>query len=162
MTKPWAMLRLFTVILVLTGCATKPAAPPQSPDDTASPPVGQVPPPREGATTQPGVQTAASGTQATASGLPTEIAGTAIKFTGGDGSSMEKAIVIEGALNETEGVGAEYDYLDLLFGPQGSGWQLEQQSLLSEGGRYYDEMAIVHGGVQASYYFDITAFFGKW
>jgi hypothetical protein len=162
MTKPWAMLRLFPVILVLTGCATEPAVPPQSPDDAASPPVGQVPPPREGATTQPGTQATAAGTQTTATGLPTGLAGTAIKFTGGDGSSMEKAIVIEGALNESEGVGTEYDYLDLLFGPQGSGWQLEQQSLLSDKGRYYDEMAIVHGGVQATYYFDITAFFGKW
>jgi hypothetical protein len=155
MTKPRAMLRLFSIILLLSGCAAGPAAPPQTPDDAAPPPVGQVPPPREGATTQPGAQ-------ATASGLPTEIAGTAIKFTGGDGSSMEKAIVIEGALNESEGVGAEYDYLDLLFGPQGSGWQLQQQSLLSDKGRSYDEMAIVHGGVQATYYFDITAFFGKW
>ena len=162
MTKPRVMMGLITVILVLSGCATGPAAPPQSPDDAAAQPAGQVPPPREGATTQPGTQATAAGTQTTASGLPTELAGTAIKFTGGDGSSMEKAIVIEGALNESEGVGAEYDYLDLLFGPQGSGWQLEQQSLLSEGGRYYDEMAIVHGGVQASYYFDITAFFGKW
>lgn len=162
MTKPCAWMRLITAILVLSGCGAGPAAPPQSPDDAATQPVGQVPPPREGATTQPGTQSTAAGTQATASGLPTGLPGTAIKFTGGDGSSMEKAIVIEGALNESEGVGAEYDYLDLLFGPQGSGWQLEQQSLLSDKGKHYDEMAIVHGGVQATYYFDITAFFGKW
>lgn len=34
-----------------------------------------------------------------------------ISFKGGDGSTKQKAIIIFGAVNETKGVDAEYEYL---------------------------------------------------
>lgn len=39
-----------------------------------------------------------------------------ITYKGGDGSSKQESIVILGAKDEIEGVGAEYDYLESKFG----------------------------------------------
>lgn len=78
-----------------------------------------------------------------------------------DGLSMETAIVIEAA-NESEGVKAEYEYLDKKLGRRGADWNLDQQSLQSNGGKYYDKMEItLSSGDKVVYYFDITGFFGK-
>ena len=84
-----------------------------------------------------------------------------IHFGGGDGSSMEKAIVILGAQGERDGVAAEYSYIEQLYGPRGAAWQTNSQSLLEKNGHSYDELEVDHGGKTESFYFDITDYFGK-
>jgi len=95
------------------------------------------------------------------SGRPTGIPGTAIRFTGGDGSSIKEAIVIEGVKGEIDGVPAEYQYLEMLLGPRKTGWRMIRQSLLSENGKKFDALEIDHQGKTEAYYFDITGYFGK-
>jgi hypothetical protein len=81
----------------------------------------------------------------------------AVSFAGGDGSSMEKAIIIKGATDET-GVHAEYEYLKQHF-PR---YQLGGQSLMNSKGHAYDVLEFTTAdGKKKTLYFDITAFFGK-
>jgi hypothetical protein len=81
----------------------------------------------------------------------------AISFAGGDGSSLERAIVIKGATDET-GVHAEYEYLKQHF----PGYQLGTQSLMNVKGHAYDVLEFkTADGKKKTLYFDITAFFGK-
>lgn len=91
---------------------------------------------------------------------PTGVPGTSIRFTGGDGSTMEQAIIIEGAQGEIDGVRSEYQYLELLLGPRRT-WTRTKQSLLHQNGRAYDLLEVDHQGVSKRFYFDITAYFGK-
>lgn len=78
-----------------------------------------------------------------------------VRFSGGDGSSAAKAIVIEGANDETEGVASEYDWIaknrpEAVF---------LQQKLLQENGKVFDLMILQSAGAKEEIYFDITAFF---
>lgn len=80
-----------------------------------------------------------------------------IRYAGGDGSSMEKAVVIKGG-NEETGVHAEYDYLAKHF----PGYQRGGQSLFSKGKHNYDELDFTTAkGEKKTIYFEITAFLGK-
>jgi len=94
---------------------------------------------------------------------PREIAGTPIHFEGGDGSSIDKAIVIRGARGEGDGVQAEYWYLAQLYGPKGAGHDVLQQSLLNKNGHAYDalDVHVTAGNLSMTVYFDITDYFGK-
>lgn len=81
-----------------------------------------------------------------------------IKFEGGDGSSIEKAIIITGTEDTGKGVKAEYDYLDRKF----RRYERLSQGLLDKDGKYYDVFTLKDPkGKQIEVYFDITAFFGK-
>ncbi|HEV7405062.1 MAG TPA: hypothetical protein VGO11_19115 [Chthoniobacteraceae bacterium] len=81
----------------------------------------------------------------------------AISLAGGDGSSLEKAIVIKGATEET-GVHAEYEYLRQHF----PGYKRGSQSLQNAKGHAYDVLEFTTAdGMKRTIYFDITAFFGK-
>lgn len=87
-----------------------------------------------------------------------------ITYEENSGDSIENAIVIHGALNEKEGVYAEYEYLSKKFGERGKDWKLVQQSV-TDGikGKYYDEMEIIlSDGTKRTICFDITEFFRKW
>jgi len=85
-----------------------------------------------------------------------------ITFEGGIGNTLESAIVINGATNGNIGVAAEYYYLDERFGRRKIDWQLEHQTLLQSGERYYDEMHIqLTDGTKTVVFFDITDFHGK-
>jgi hypothetical protein len=85
-------------------------------------------------------------------------AATAIHFAGGDGSSVDKAVVILGA-TEATGVRAEYLWLGAHF-PE---WKLQDQSTLNQGKQIYDVMKFaMPDGSQHTVYFDITDFFGKY
>ncbi|GAB2177708.1 hypothetical protein [Dongia sp. agr-C8] len=77
--------------------------------------------------------------------------------TGGAGSSLESAIVIE-AKNEIEGVRAEYRWIR----DHMPGWRSGNQHLLNENGRVYDMIEVSRGGETREVYFDITGWFGKW
>lgn len=85
------------------------------------------------------------------------LAGDAVTFEGGDGSSIAKAVVIKGA-NEQTGVEAEYAWLAKHF----PGYKMGKQALTSENGKSYDVMDFTTAdGKKMTIYFDITDFFGK-
>ena len=80
-----------------------------------------------------------------------------ITYTGGDGSSLEKAVVIKGGTEET-GVHAEYEYLDKHF----PGYKRGGQSLQHVSGKAYDVLEFTTAnGKPKTIYFDISDFFGK-
>ena len=80
-----------------------------------------------------------------------------VSYAGGDGSSIEKAVVIKGATEET-GVDAEYAYLRQHY----PGYHLKKQSLQGGGKRSYDVLDFTTADGKAKLiYFDITEFFGK-
>ena len=79
-------------------------------------------------------------------------------FEGGDGSSIEQAVLIKNAKDEEEGVNAEAKWISKVH----PGWKKGNQALLSEKGRSYDriEYATPKGETKTAC-FDITEFFGK-
>ena len=80
-----------------------------------------------------------------------------ISYAGGDGSTMEKAVVIKGG-DEMSGVQAEDVYLDRHF----PGNKQTAQGLYNEKNRSYDRIDFTTSkGEKKSIFFDITAFFGK-
>jgi hypothetical protein len=80
-----------------------------------------------------------------------------ITYSGGDGSSFEKAVIIHGATEQT-GVDAEYNYLAKHF----PGYHPGKQLLTSHGKRRYDVLQFTtDAGAKMTIYFDITEFFGK-
>jgi hypothetical protein len=80
-----------------------------------------------------------------------------VSFTGGDGSSIEKAVIIK-APSEFVGVRAEYNWIR----NNHPDWKLEKQSALNSGGKVYDKMDFrTPDGQHMTLYFDITDFFGK-
>lgn len=79
-------------------------------------------------------------------------------FEGGDGSSIEQAVVIENAKNEEEGVDAEAKWIRKVH----PGWRKGNQALLNEKGKSYDQIEYATpDGKTMTVYFDITDFFGK-
>jgi hypothetical protein len=82
-----------------------------------------------------------------------------ITFEGGDGGSMEDAVVIRGAETDMIGTAAIFDWLTAVYGP---GWELIRQSHGNFVGRHIDTVEIeVRTGAQRTVYFDITDHFGK-
>jgi hypothetical protein len=80
-----------------------------------------------------------------------------ISYAGGDGTSIEKAVVILGA-DEMSGVKAEYTWLSGHY----PGWKGTNQSLLNKDGKVYDVMDFtLPDGSKHTIYFDITDYFGK-
>ena len=80
-----------------------------------------------------------------------------ISYAGGDGSTLEKAVVIKGG-NEETGVRAEYTYLDRHF----PGYKRGGQSVSSHDKRTYDTLDFTTAkGEKKTVFFDITDFFGK-
>jgi hypothetical protein len=83
---------------------------------------------------------------------------TAFMFQGGDGSSLENAVVILGATSESAGVDAEHTYLSHHF----PGSAVVRQALLHQVGKVYDRLEIrTSTNTPTVVYFDITDFFGK-
>jgi len=79
-------------------------------------------------------------------------------FEGGDGSSIEQAVIVKNAKNEEEGVDAEAKWIRKIH----PGWRKGNQALLNKNGKSYDriEYATPDGRTQ-TIFFDITEFFGK-
>jgi hypothetical protein len=124
--------------------------------------VSLAPPPASSA--PPVVVTASIQTPApvATSNRPTAIAGTKIRFEGGDGSAIGAAIVIRGATGEGDGVAAEYKYLEMLYGQRGTDFVVGSQSLLEDHGRSFDSLDVkLKSGKTFDVYFDISEYFGK-
>jgi hypothetical protein len=81
----------------------------------------------------------------------------AVTYSGGDGSSIEKAVVVNAA-NENQAMTAEYVWL----ADQYPGFHRGDEHLLAENGHSYDQFDIVtKEGQKRAVYFDITPCFGK-
>jgi hypothetical protein len=83
-----------------------------------------------------------------------------VMYVENSGESLEEAIIILEAESHREGVASEYEYLERRFGKRGKDWELERQSLLEKGDKYYDRMDLIFpDGTKKIIYFDITSFF---
>lgn len=79
-------------------------------------------------------------------------------FQGGNGSSLENAVVILGAASESAGVDAEHTYLSRHF----PGFSIVRQALLHQAGKVFDRLEIrTSANAPTVVYFDITDFCGK-
>ena len=79
-----------------------------------------------------------------------------------NGITKEGAVIIRGAKDETEGVDAEYNWLEEKFGKQNISWELNDQELMDEGDRQFDLLKIkFKNGAFKTFWFDITDFYGK-
>lgn len=82
-----------------------------------------------------------------------------VSFTGGDGSSCEKAVVIQNAANNFEGVAAEKAWISWKY-PKA---KLKSQGLSGIGNKTFDRLEIETAqGASKTICFDITDFFGQW
>ncbi len=85
-----------------------------------------------------------------------------VTFSNNAGLSQDDAIVVMNAINDSEGVDAEYYYLEQRFGERPEEWDLVSQALLDEGETLFDRMDLMlSNGSSITIYFDITDFFGK-
>jgi hypothetical protein len=97
-----------------------------------------------------------TGAPAASSSPPAGPAG--ITYSGGDGSSCERVVVISGAKNERAGIAAEYSWVRAHF----PGYRRTQQDLSQCGDKPADILHLEDGaGHKADVYFDISGFFGK-
>jgi len=79
-----------------------------------------------------------------------------------NGLTKEEAIIILGAKDETEGVDAEYNWLEEKFGKQNISWEMNDQEVSDEGDKQYDILRIkFSAGEIKEFWFDITDFYGK-
>ena len=83
-------------------------------------------------------------------------------YCGGSGTSKEDAVVIT-AMSSSEGIRAEYTYIEEQCGRKDKDWMLVASALLTgRGGRHYDLIAVkLTRGPIRKFYFDITAFYGR-
>jgi hypothetical protein len=74
------------------------------------------------------------------------------------GTTLETAIVLEGATNTFNGIAAEHAYTRKHY----PGWQWTSQALMNNGGRHYDVIDMISPkGETKTIYFGITDWFGK-
>ena len=86
-----------------------------------------------------------------------------IKFSGGNGGSIEDAVIILGAEDSLEGIQAEKRYISkALLRIRNIDWELKGQRLIKKDGCYFDRLSIRVDNLQEKqFYFDISDFFGK-
>ena len=78
-------------------------------------------------------------------------------YGGGDGSSVESAVVIY-ADSGMDGTASVYQRVRSNY----PGWQVKRQALIGRSGRRYDRLTIVSpSGQEKDIYFDVTRYFGK-
>lgn len=84
---------------------------------------------------------------------------TAVRYEGGEGGSIETAVIIKHAQDDLMGTKAEYVWLRQTF----PGLKLVSQHLLHEGGKTFDRMEFTTtDGSTRTIYFDISDSFGKY
>ena len=80
-----------------------------------------------------------------------------VTFSGGDGSSIEQAVIIK-APNKYSGVRGELRWIKT----NRPGWRFERQSVLKGGGKVLDKMIFqTPQGDLKTVFFDVTDFSGK-
>jgi hypothetical protein len=80
-----------------------------------------------------------------------------ITYEGGDGTTVETAVIITGAEGSPDGVQSEYVWIE----KNHPGAEVLGQALVQNGDKFYDVITIRKGGKDTEIYFDITGFFGK-
>jgi hypothetical protein len=79
----------------------------------------------------------------------------------GSGESTDDPIIISDVHDHIEGIRAEYEYIEQLYGPRSNAWTLILQSLLFVNEKPLDKMDIrLTDGTEITLYFDISSFFG--
>lgn len=82
-----------------------------------------------------------------------------VTFAGSDGSSCKKAVVVESAANNFEGVAAEKAWIAWKY----PGSKVKGQAVSGAGNKTFDTLEIeTAGGESKTVCFDITDFFGQW
>ena len=85
-----------------------------------------------------------------------------VTYKNGNDSTKHKVVIILGAKDETEGVDAEYNWLEERFGKQNISWELNDQELINEGDIQYDVLRIKFpSGELKEFWFDISDFYGN-
>ena len=85
-----------------------------------------------------------------------------ITYKGGDGLDTREAIIIIGAIDELEGIDAEYIWLEEKYGKQDLEWQLLDQEFIDLDTIKYDLLKIkFQNGEIKEFWFDITDFYEK-
>jgi hypothetical protein len=89
--------------------------------------------------------------------------GSGVSFVGGQGDSLESAIIIKGAPNTRTGIAAETLYLEKKYGQRDIRWKKFDQALLHKDGRHFDsiDVILIKEKRTMTIYFDITDFYGK-
>jgi hypothetical protein len=88
---------------------------------------------------------------------------TKVTYEGGDGKTVENAIIIKNAENERNGVAAEYAYIAKINGEKFKDWKPVGQSTINKDDKKIDliNIQLIQKNETISYYFDITEFYGK-
>lgn len=86
-----------------------------------------------------------------------------VTYEGGDGKSIENAIVIKNAENERNGIASEYAFIAKIHGEKFKDWKPIGQSAINKEGKKFDSINIqlTNQNQTLTYYFDITDFYGK-
>ncbi|MGG7036483.1 MAG: hypothetical protein ACI7YS_14995, partial [Flavobacterium sp.] len=81
----------------------------------------------------------------------------------GEGKSAENAILIKNAMNERNGVAAEYAYISKIHGIKFVDWKPIGQSTITHNNKNIDiiDIEVINKSEKKSFYFDITEFYGK-
>ena len=83
-------------------------------------------------------------------------------YKGGDGLDSKEAIIIIGAIDELEGIDAEYIWLEEKYGKQDLEWELLDQEFIDLDTIKYDLLKIkFQNGEIKEFWFDITDFYEK-
>jgi hypothetical protein len=96
-----------------------------------------------------------------------------VVYTGGDGTSVDNAIIISGAGNSRNGIAAEYEYVAKKLGAKSVDWKLGGQGKIAPNGenktndyqnKKYDVLNFqnILNNETLTFYFDISDFYGKW
>jgi hypothetical protein len=80
-----------------------------------------------------------------------------ITYAGGDGRTVDTAVVIEGAAGSSDGVPSEYAWIEA----NRPGAEVLGQALIQNGDKVYDLLTLRVDGREEELYFDITGFFGN-
>jgi hypothetical protein len=82
-------------------------------------------------------------------------------FSGGNGDSLESAVVIHAA-DSLSGVTAEYKYVTSKCGERRREWDLHEQKMVGHNGKPHDVFVVkLSNGQFRTFYFDVSNFFGK-
>lgn len=84
------------------------------------------------------------------------------RYEGGDGSTVESAVIVRGARSDLEGTAATFLWMRQNVGTKDDAWRLVTHATRREGLREIDTFdVILRDGTQRSIHFDVTESFGK-
>jgi len=83
-----------------------------------------------------------------------------IIIKGGNGESIEDAVVIIGVGEQGDGMDAEYGFISNKQGLKNKEWRLIEQTIVKENNKIFDliEIEIIQSSAHRIYYFDVSAF----